>query len=101
MILLDKVQRTDFLPFVNQTFRIRLEGLEPIDLTLVQVTEAGQAAQPDVRQPFSLQFLGPVSSQYLTQHIYRLDHEEMGALELFIVPLGTEAEQMRYEAIFT
>ena len=99
--MLDKLQNTDFSPFLNDVFRIQLDGIEPIGLELVSVTEAGQRSGPETRQPFSLQFLGPESHQYLVQHIYRLEHEQMGALDLFIVPLGPEAGRMRYEAIFT
>jgi hypothetical protein len=99
--VLDKLASTDFAPYLNQTFCIRLEGVEPIDLELVSVTEAGSASRPEARNPFSLHFLGPVSSQYLLQHTYSLEHEQIGTLELFIVPLGLEEGRMRYEAIFT
>ena len=98
--MLDKLQSTDFFPLLNEEFLIRLDGIEPIDLELVSVTEAGPASRSEARRPFSLHFLGPVSSQYLIQHIYRLEHEIMGTLELFIVPLGPERGRMRYEAIF-
>jgi hypothetical protein len=98
--MLDKLQSTDFIPLLNEKFSIRLDGNEPIDLELVSVTKAGPAPRPEARQPFSLLFMGPVSQQYLIQHIYCLEHERMGALELFIVPLGPEGGRMRYEAIF-
>jgi hypothetical protein len=96
---LDQLQSTDFDSYLNETFSIRLEGIEPIDLELVSVTEAGTRSKPEARQPFSLHFLGPVSSQYLLQRIYILEHLHMGALELFLVPLGPERGRMRYEAI--
>ncbi|NOH01784.1 MAG: hypothetical protein HND47_07405 [Chloroflexi bacterium] len=105
MTSLDKLQSADFLPCINQTFRIQLNGSGSVDLELVNVTEADsmrrpERAAPAARQPFSLHFLGPVSSQYLAQHIYRLEHAQLGAFDLFIVPLGPEAGRMRYEAIF-
>lgn len=99
--MLDTLQSTDFFPLLNETFRIPLDGLEPVDLELVSVTETGTASRPEARQPFSLHFLGPISSQYLIQHTYRLEHEQMRAFDLFIVPLGPEGGRMRYEAIFT
>lgn len=98
--MLDKLASTDFAPYIKQTFRIHPEGVEPIDLELVSVTEAGQASQNEARDSFSLHFLGPLSSQYLSQHIYSLEHADMGKLELFLVPIGPEAGRMRYEAIF-
>jgi hypothetical protein len=101
MHTLDKLQDTDFLPYINQTFRVRLDGIEPIVLELVNVTESGIRSRPETRRPSSLHFLGPVSPQYLVQHTYRLEHEQMGAFDLFIVPLGPETGRMRYEVIFT
>ena len=99
--MLDKLQGADFLPNLNTTFRVRLDGFEPIDLELAQVNELGSGSMSGVRTPFSLLFLGPVSTQYLLQHTYRLEHEHMGVMDLFIVPLGLEKGRMRYEAIFT
>jgi hypothetical protein len=99
--MLDKLQNTDFVPHLNQTFRIRLEGVDAVDLELVSVTELGKTPSSGSRHPFSLHFLGPASPQYLLQHIYRLEHDQMGALDLFIVPLGPEQGRMRYEAIFS
>lgn len=99
--MLDTLQSTDFFPLLHETFRIRLDGIEPIDLELVSVTEAGPGPKPEARRPFSLHFLGPVSPQYLIQHTYRLEHEHMGKFDLFLVPLGPETGRMRYEAIFT
>ena len=97
---LDKLERADFVPWLNQKFVIRLAGLEPIDLELIQVSDLGNAPGPEQRQPFSLFFRGPVSNSYLPQSIYRLEHEHFSALELFIVPLGPQQGRMQYQAIF-
>lgn len=96
----DLFRSNDFTPYLNQTFRVLLEGTEPISLELVEVMEAGASTGSDARIPFSLFFLGPVSSQYLTQRIYRLEHSQIGALDIFLVPLGPEEGRMRYEAVF-
>ena len=100
--MLDKLQTGDFMSHLNQIFRVPLDafGVEPIELELVHVAELGQRSRPEARPPFSIQFLGPVSSHYLVQHIYPLEHPEIGRLELFLVPLGSESGRMRYEAIF-
>ena len=99
--MLDRLKSADFVPLLHQTFRIALDQDHSIDLELVGVTELGEAFQPGLRKPFSLHFLGPVSSQYLLQHIFRLENERIGMLDLFIVPVGLEAGRMCYEAIFT
>lgn len=101
MITLDKFQSSDFLPFLHQFFKVRLEGEDLLDLELVRVAEVGANSMQGARKPFSLQFLGPVSRQYLQQHTYCLEHEFFGVLDLFIVPLGPETGRMRYEAIFS
>lgn len=99
--MLDKLQSSDFIPTLHEVFRVRLDGTEPVELELARVTEAGQRPKPEARAPFSLTFLGPVSPHYLVQHTYRLEHEHMDALDLFLVPLGFEEGRMQYEAIFT
>ena len=98
--MLDKLTSQEFLPLIGQEFYVQLSGIEPIALELVSVTEFGQSQPGDLRAPFSLIFLGPPSQQYLKQHIYCLQHEQLGALDLFIVPLGPQAGRMQYEVIF-
>ena len=33
-------------------------------------------------------------------NIYHLEHKELGAMDRFLVPVGPEAHEMRYEAVF-
>jgi hypothetical protein len=100
--MIEKLTSADFAPHVHETFRIRLDDDVSIDLELIAVTDLNPAttAQPDGRRPFSIEFLGPTSQQYLVQHIYRLEHLTFEALEIFLVPLGWQAGRMCYEAIF-
>ena len=100
MKTLEELQSNDFVPYLNQTFTVRLKGTDSIELELVLVTESRRGFRAGARQPFALHFLGPVSSQYLLQHMYRLEHPEMGVLDIFLVPLSLQAGRMRYEAIF-
>ena len=99
--MLDKLQSTDFSGCLNQVFQLRLEELDPIPLELVSVTELGAPYMPGGRRPFSLLFLGPPSPRYLLQGTYRLEHEGLGTLDLFVVPLGPQEGRMQYEAVFT
>ncbi len=41
MHTLEKLRSSDFIPYLNQIFCIRLEGTGSIELELVRVTEAG------------------------------------------------------------
>ena len=98
----DLLKSSDFHAHLNTTFRVRLDGMaDALPLELLRVTESAQTSGTDAGHAFSLLFLGPASPQYLTQHTYRLEHEEMGALEIFLVPLGPEEGRMQYEAVFS
>ena len=49
--------------------------------------------------PFSLVLRGP-RTPALPQATYRLRHPRLGVIELFLVPLGQDAQATRYEALF-
>jgi len=73
-----------------------------VDLRLADVAEHGKGSAT-FRASFSVVFHGPLAP-ILPQGIYRLEHDGLGALDLFIVPLGpdqpSEPAAMRYEAVF-
>ena len=52
-----------------------------------------------MRPPFSLVFLGK-DPRVLPQRLYRLEHEELGTLTIFLVPVGKDAEGVLYQAVF-
>lgn len=96
-----------FIPQVETTFLCRLENGDTYTMRLVEATETGRQrtdrtglAAPSERLPFSLIFLGPADVA-LPQSIYRLEHAEMGALSIFLVPISRDAAGTRYQAIFT
>jgi hypothetical protein len=79
-------------------------GAEPdVTMILVEATLGsdlgGLGPEGQERRQFSLVFRGP-ATQVLPQRTYGITHEELGELELFLVPLGPDAEGMRYEAAF-
>jgi hypothetical protein len=86
-----------FEPLVGDTFALDAGAGASIDLVLAAAAPAGE--RPGGRAPFSLLFDGP-PRPLLPQAIYPLTHAKLGALEIFIVPLGQDAEATRYEAIF-
>jgi hypothetical protein len=51
------------------------------------------------RQPFSLTFSGP-PDRILAQGTFRFTHSELGALEIFVVPVGRDENGATYEAVF-
>ena len=86
---------------LNQIFRVRAETGESLELTLVEVNKLGRFdPDTDKRQAFSLVLRGPVEP-LLPQMIHAMENDTIGALELFMVPIGPDGEGMRYEVIFT
>ena len=69
-----------------------------MDLELYEVLLHERHAGPR-EQPFSVHFRGHRQS-YLPQAIYRLEHERMGTMDIFLVPIGPDEKGMRYEAVF-
>jgi len=51
------------------------------------------------RQPFSVELLA-VNTDNHGQQIYELSHPALGEVSLFVVPLGSEKEGMRYQIVF-
>ena len=84
----------DFAALRGDRFRIALDGGPGFDAALVQVSEI--AREPGGRAPFSLVFQGGPDPP-LPQRIYRVEHDALGALEIFLVPIASD----RYEAVFT
>ena len=99
---LDQLKSTDFAPYLHQVFAIHYGAAEPLRAELTTVTELGPAPTREgapQRAPFSIILRGPMRP-ILPQRIYHIEHERMGALDIFIVPIGPDQAGMRYEAIF-
>jgi hypothetical protein len=87
----------DFEPRIDDAFRIRTAEGE-VELKLFEVRRLGKALREG--GAFSLTFLSP-PGPFLPQATYPLQHSALGALELFLVPLGPKDGDNCYEAIFT
>ena len=109
---LQKLTAGDFRPYQGTRFRITggsPPGRSPvtIETELVEITEHGAGAQGSFRAPFSVVLHGPLEP-VMPQGICRLEHEKLGTLELFIVPVGPAEPSapgqaptaMRYEVVF-
>ena len=85
-----------FAPLVGDAFSIADPA--QVELELAEASSVGE--WPGGREPFRLHFRGP-RDPILPQAIYRLEHADLGPLEIFIVPIARDAESTTYEAIFT
>ena len=97
----EKLTEEDFRRHLNTHFNVRVSGDEtlPLELEEVQSFPALVHARGDMER-YSLFFRGPANA-LLQQQIYRLEHEEMGALDIFLVPVEQDAKGFRYEAFFS
>jgi len=93
---LNELTADDFMAVKGEQFRVATARL---DLGLAEVTRFSGGVPGSARASFSVVFHGPLQP-VLPQAIYRLENEQLGALELFIVPIGPEQDAMRYEAVF-
>jgi len=97
MLDLAKVECAQFAACLNQDFEIVFsDGTLPVKLTEARPL----GARPEsIREPFSLTFvLGrPLR---LPQGIYQMRHPQLGEMEIFLVPIGVDANSSTFEAVF-
>jgi hypothetical protein len=109
---LETLTAEDFRDIAGTRFQLTIdhperEGRGAFQLELADVTQAAGGPSNTFRKPFAVLFHGPMQP-VLPQAIYRLEHDKLGVLELFIVPIGPDEPSdpgqrptaMRYEAVF-
>ena len=57
--MLEKVTRSVFAEALNTTFRLKIEGQRPVDLSLIEASDLKQPGNLGRKDPFSLVFRGP------------------------------------------
>ncbi len=67
-----------------------------IKLKLLQVNPI---ISNQVQENFFLIFEGPLEPM-LNQQIYEMEHEQLGSLSLFMVPVARNTSGMQYEVVF-
>lgn len=97
--MLDKLTIETFEPRKGEIFELTDDEAGEVALELAAVESNGLQGRAD-RQQFALQFHGP-GEPLLPQKIYRLENAELGALELFLVPIHQDEKGAIYEAVFT
>jgi hypothetical protein len=85
----------------GERFAIQFADAE-LELTLAEVVRPPERwGRADRREPFSLFFHGP-AEHMLPQQTWPLDHDELGRLDVFLVPVEARQEEgvIVYEAVF-
>lgn len=96
---LEELKEELFAQYLKTKFQVVLND-QRIELELVRV-EGDKSSMEKIEgvERFALYFLGP-AGVYLPQSTYRMEHEALGPMEIFIVPVGIEDKRYQYEAIF-
>ena len=99
MSTLEKLTIEDFRDRVGEAFAATA-GERRLTLTLRRVDALPALEGHKGRDPFSLEFTDP-EPHHVPQQTVAVEHEDLGAFDLFVVPLGPGENGMRYEAVFT
>jgi DNA primase catalytic subunit len=89
-VSLDELTFAKFSALLNAPFRVHLDQSNVVQFKLVAAT-----GQPE---SFSVVFSGP-ADRLLPQKIYSFEQDQLGSFDLFIVPIGKDAQGIHYEAI--
>ncbi|MDA8018208.1 MAG: hypothetical protein MPN21_12245 [Thermoanaerobaculia bacterium] len=87
----------DFADKVGDRFQLAQDD-GTVDIELIEAIESGD--QVFDRKPFSLLFRAP-SGAVPQQQIYRLEHDDLGELDLFLVPISADQDSVDCEAVFS
>jgi hypothetical protein len=85
-----------FQASVNSTFKLLVEPDTWFDLKLTEMTEGRSLPR---QEQFSLIFQAPLDAPP-EQRIYRLEHERLGMLDLFLVPIERNGTGVCFQAVF-
>ena len=92
----EQLKIDDFSKYLNAKFKVYRTDDDIFEAELGGVYEL---RNDDVLQTFSVEFLLP-GEFGAEQKIYKIEHPELGAMELLIVPVGQDESGIRFEAIF-
>ena len=100
-MLLSEMTHENSQQYIGDTFRIEFTDGNVMELKLERVDLLMEKhAHPKMkRDAFSLIFRGP-RDPMLKQHIFPLQHEKLGVLQVFLVPIAMEEPGVVYEAVF-
>lgn len=96
----DHYELTTYEPRVGEVFRLEFADHPPVDLTLVEAAPGPWQPPEGGKTAFRLEFSGP-PQPLLAQATYRMQHAQLGALHIFIVPIAQDESSATYEAVMS
>jgi hypothetical protein len=94
--MLDQIKPNLLTEHIGTTFEVINDPASVFGLTLTSVVEHEKTER---NHSFSLLFHGP-QTPFIPQAIYKLQHAELGVLEIFLVPVAKDKDGFQYEAVF-
>jgi uncharacterized protein DUF6916 len=94
--MLEKLTWAVFTESLNTRFRMIQEGAAAIEVELIEVKPGRSTPR---QEQFSLLFKAP-QDVALQQGMFRLEHDKIGAFDLFLVPVLKDEQASYYEAVF-
>jgi hypothetical protein len=92
------LQVNNFAQHANTTFEVLFsDGSMP--LTLIDIQPLPSQSPNAMRAPFSLIFKSNIQ-HVLPQNTYRLRDPNKGEVDMFLVPLGRDAQGVTYQAVY-
>ncbi|HJX90801.1 MAG TPA: hypothetical protein VJ372_09910 [Pyrinomonadaceae bacterium] len=82
---------------LNTKFSLTFDE-KTVELKLVEIKPYGNEPDSSMER-FSIYLDGPAQPR-LPQQTYQMDHERMGKVDIFIVPISGDEKVIRYEAVF-
>lgn len=100
---LKELTQSRFSDYLGDLFQVEADLESRLILQLIEAKHlsSGQNANSKVKrsEPFALVFRGPQDIP-LYQATYQLQHDQLGELPVFLVPIDQDEEGLYYEAIF-
>lgn len=88
--------KEQFSEQLDSTFRASLDDGQVLDLHFFKLDST---ISNSIQEAFSLMFRAPVDAPPF-QNMFRLEHDKLGAMDLFLVPVKKEEDGLYYEAVF-
>lgn len=88
--------KEQFTEQLNSVFRADLGEGRSMDLLLFKLDSG---VSTPIQEAYSLMFRAPVDAPP-AQNVYTLEHEKLGKMDLFLVPVKKKEDGLYYEAVF-
>jgi len=88
--------KEQFTEHVDSTFKARLEDGQVFDFHFFKLDPK---ISNNIQEAFSLLFRAPLETPPF-QNMFHLEHEKMGAMDLFLVPVRQKDDCLVFEAVF-